>query len=202
MPARRTPPAARPMRADARRSRERILAAAVSAVAAQGAGASLEEIARRAGVGSATLHRHFPTRQALLEELFRDKVAALCARARELGDGREPGPALAAWLGAVAEHATTDRGLAAALIGGSAGGAPALGLTCHAMISEAGEALMARARQTGAVRPEVSLTDLLTLVTAICLVAEGHPSGAEQAGRLLALALNGVHPPRGPAAAP
>lgn len=74
----------RPLRADAQRNYDRILAAAGAAVAAHGTDASLEEIAREAGVGSATLHRHFPSRQALLEAVFRDRVETLCAKAADL----------------------------------------------------------------------------------------------------------------------
>lgn len=74
-------PDPRPQRADARRNQERILQAAATAIAHQGATASLEEIARQAGVGSATLHRHFPTRQSLLEAVFRTHVETLCTTA-------------------------------------------------------------------------------------------------------------------------
>ncbi|MCK2218759.1 TetR/AcrR family transcriptional regulator [Actinomadura sp. ATCC 31491] len=187
--------AARPMRADARRNHDRLLAAAAEAVAEQGAEASLEEIARRAGVGSATLHRHFPSRQRLLEALFRGKVEALCAAAGELAARLAPGPALDAWLRAVAAHAVSNRGLAAALLRGGQDGDPTLGATCHTMITETGADLLARARRAGAVRPEVGVTDLLKLVNAIALAAEGEPDGAAQAERLLTLALDGVRPP-------
>ncbi|MFC7643282.1 TetR/AcrR family transcriptional regulator [Streptosporangium lutulentum] len=80
------------MRADARRNHDRILVAASAAIAQHGAEASLEEIARHAGVGSATLHRHFPSRQALLEAVFRDRVETLCAKASELAAASTPAP--------------------------------------------------------------------------------------------------------------
>nr|BFE86984.1 TetR/AcrR family transcriptional regulator [Planobispora longispora] len=182
------------MRADARRNYERILTAAAEAVARHGAEASLEEIARRAGVGSATLHRHFPSRQALLEAVFRGKVEVLCASARDLAATRDPGPALGAWLRAVVAHAVSNRGLAASLMRGASGGDPALGATCHTMILDAGEEVLARARRAGAVRPDVSIADLLTLVSAISQATEGGPDGSAQADRLLGLALNGVRP--------
>ncbi|MEV4799423.1 TetR/AcrR family transcriptional regulator [Nonomuraea sp. NPDC049421] len=188
--------ATRPMRADARRNYDRILAAAAEAVAEHGAEASLEEIARRAGVGSATLHRHFPSRQLLLEAVFRDKVEALCATAAGLAAEPDPGQALATWLGAVARHAVTNRGLAASLMRGAHDAAhdgdPSLGATCHTMITDAGADLLARACRADAVRPDVSITDLLTLVNAICLAVEHEPDGAAQADRLLTLALTGV----------
>ncbi|MDA0635540.1 helix-turn-helix domain containing protein [Nonomuraea sp. MCN248] len=182
----------RPMRADARRNYDRILAVAAEAIAEHGAEASLEEIARRAGVGSATLHRHFPSRQRLLEAVFGDKVEALCAAATDLAVDPDPGQALATWLGAVARHAVSNRGLAASLMRGAHDGDPTLGATCHSMITNAGADLLARARRANAARPDVSITDLLTLVNAICLAVEQEPDGAAQADRLLTLALTGA----------
>ncbi|MFC9327612.1 TetR/AcrR family transcriptional regulator [Kitasatospora sp. NPDC057015] len=183
-----------PMRADARRNRERILAAAGSVVADQGAEASLEEIARRAGVGSATLHRHFPSRQVLLEAVFRSRVEALCATAHDLLADPDPGNALTTWLRAVGAHAVANRGLGTSLMGGARDGDPALGHTCHAMIVDAGAELLARARQAHAVRPEVTVTQLLRLVGAIALATEQEPGGAAEADQLVTLAIEGVRP--------
>ncbi|GGS84146.1 TetR/AcrR family transcriptional regulator [Nonomuraea spiralis] len=190
----RTTSTERPMRADARRNYDRILATAAEAVAEHGAEASLEEIARRAGVGSATLHRHFPSRQRLLEAVFRGKVEALCDTAVDLAAGPDPGRALASWLGAVARHAVSNRGLATAMMRGAHDGDPALGATCHSMITDAGAGLLARAREANAARADVSITDLLKLVNAICLAVEQEPDAGAQAERLLGLALTGVHP--------
>jgi AcrR family transcriptional regulator len=176
------------MRADARRNRERIVAVAGTAIAEHGADASLEEIARRAGVGSATLHRHFPTRQALLEAVFRDRVEALCALARSTAADLPPGPALAAWLRAVGRHAAVNRGLAASLLRGAD---PSLGASCHAMITAAGEELLTAARRAGDVRADVDVVDLLKLANALSLATEGDPAEAD---RLLTLALAGIHP--------
>src|ERR1700729_804622 len=92
----------RPMRADARRNYELLVAQATEAIADRGADdVSLEEIARRAGVGIGTLYRHFPTRQSLLEAVFRDQVDALARRAEELGSASSPGSALEEWLRAM-----------------------------------------------------------------------------------------------------
>jgi AcrR family transcriptional regulator len=193
--------AGRSMRADARRNYERILAAAGAAIAQHGAEASLEEVARRAGVGSATLHRHFPSRQALLEAVFQDRVETLCAKARELAADLDPGPALVAWLRAVGAHAASNRGLATSLIRGATDGDPTLGATCHMMIMDAGGELLTRARKAHTVRPDVAITDLLKLVSAISLAAEQEPDGAAEADRLLALAIDGVHPRGAPATA-
>lgn len=188
------PAIGRPMRADARRNRDRILAAAEAAIARDGADASLEEIARRAGVGSATLHRHFPSRRALLEAVFHGRVEALCARAHGLAGNSEPGPALVAWLRAVGAYVADTRGLAASLLDGARDGDPPRGDTCYAMIADAGGRLLRRAREAGAVSPGVSIDDLLALVNAISLAAEQGPNGAAEADRLLALALDGIRP--------
>ncbi|HEY3753196.1 MAG TPA: helix-turn-helix domain-containing protein [Pseudonocardiaceae bacterium] len=169
------------MRADARRNYERLLAVADVVVAEQGADASLEEIARRAGVGSATLHRHFPGRYAVLEAVFRDRVAALCALATE------PGIDVVTWLRAVVTHAATNRGLGAALMTGERG--TELGSSSHALITTAGETLLVRAQQAGAVRAGVSIADLLTVVGAIAQATEQEP---DRADRLLTLLINGV----------
>ncbi len=112
-----SPPA--PMRSDARRNRERLLAAAMSAFTEQGADdASLEEIARRAGVGIGTLYRHFPTRQSLLESVYRDQVEALCERAVSL-QGEAPAAALVSWLRALVAFSVTKRNLVAGLLAGA-----------------------------------------------------------------------------------
>ena len=185
----------RQMRADARRNYDRIIAAAEAAIAQHGADASLEEIARRAGVGSATLHRHFPSRQALLEAVFHDRVEALCAQARELAGDAEPGPALVIWLRAVGAYAAATRGLAASLIPGVRAGDPPDSDTCHAMLSDAGGELLHRAQEAGTVRPEVSIVDLLTLVNAISLVTEQDAGGTAEANRLLTFAIDGISSP-------
>jgi AcrR family transcriptional regulator len=177
------------MRADARRNVDRIIAAAEALIAVHGADASLEEVARRAGVGSATLHRHFPSRQALLEAVFKDRVEALCAKADALLAAPDPTEALFTWLRAVGAHAVANRGLGASLM---RGGDPTLGNTCHDMIINAGDALLARARTADAVRPEIAITHLLKLVSAISLATEHEPDGPAEADRLLAIAIDGV----------
>ncbi|MFG2823958.1 TetR/AcrR family transcriptional regulator [Kitasatospora sp. NPDC048365] len=183
-----TPPR-RPLRADARRNVERIVVAAGALVAEHGADASLEEVARRAGVGSATLHRHFPSRQALLEAVFKERVQALCAKAGELLADPDPGDALAGWLRAVATHAVANRGLGASLMRDAD---PALGESCHEMITSAGDALLVRARAAGAVRPGIAIAQVLKLVGAIALATEQDADGPAEADVLLAIAMDGV----------
>src|SRR5215472_5244918 len=103
-----------PKRADARRNYERLIAAAAAVFAERGADdVSLEEIARRAGVGIGTLYRHFPTRQALLEAVYIDQVESLSARAGELLRAESPADALAEWLRAMVKFSSTKRSMTA-----------------------------------------------------------------------------------------
>jgi AcrR family transcriptional regulator len=184
--------ARRPLRADARRNYERILAAAQEAFAAHGADASLEEIARRAGVGSATLHRHFPSRRSLLEVVFHDRVEALCTKAQEHAEKSEPGAALFSWLRDLNAYAAASRGLAASLLhDGRNADLLQQNDGCKMMITTAAGELLGRAQQTGAVRPGIRTEDLLTLVNAISLATEHHDDDA-QAGRLLDIAIGGM----------
>jgi AcrR family transcriptional regulator len=167
------------MRADAERNRARLLSVASEVVAEQGAAASLEEIARRAGVGSATLHRHFSSRPALLDAVFADRVAALCATATELSAAEDTGAALVAWLREIVRHAARNRGLGASLLAGT-------GESCHDRIVAAGERLVARAAAD--LRPDVTVSELLALANGIALATE---PDAELADRLLTLAAEG-----------
>ncbi|MEV0065078.1 helix-turn-helix domain-containing protein [Amycolatopsis sp. NPDC050768] len=176
------------MRADARRNYERLLATAVEVVAEQGADASLEEIARRAGVGSATLHRHFPGRAALLEAVFRERVENLCTLAAELATAPSPGDALVTWLRAVVAHASAARGLGAALLLGAKEGRE-----YHAKILDAGHRLLARAQQAGEANEATGTDDLLLLVNAISLATE---DDADRADALLTLVVAGVRRPK------
>ncbi|MGW0687107.1 TetR/AcrR family transcriptional regulator [Streptomyces sp. NPDC002754] len=191
-------------RADARRNYERILAVAEEEVAARGAEASLEQIARVAGVGSATVRRHFPTRRALLEAVSRHRIEALSARARELDgrsgkDGKSDGrkgegrKALLEWLGEVVAYCVTARGLAAAL-SYDEGHDPVGGNSCAAALIEAGEPLLRGAAREGAVAPGVTVEDLITLAVGLTLATEHHPEPAARADALLALAVAGISP--------
>ncbi|WP_306207205.1 TetR/AcrR family transcriptional regulator [Actinoplanes sp. RD1] len=177
------------MRADAQRNYDRIVSAADDLVARDGAEVSLEEVARRAGVGSATLHRHFPGRLALLQAVFRDRIAVLLDRARELAETGPPGESLVRWLHELNEYVTTSRGLAAALL--ARGERLAEDDSCGVKTAAASETLVARAREAGAVRPDVSAEDLVVLVSGISLAAGGDPGLSR---RLLGLALTGIAP--------
>ncbi|MEV4758444.1 helix-turn-helix domain-containing protein [Micromonospora sp. NPDC049559] len=183
-------------RADARRNYARILAVAEDEVAANGAAASLEQIARVAGVGSATVRRHFPTRRALLEAVSRQRIEALSVRARELtgrGDSRD---ALLEWLGEVVAYCVSARGLAAALTYDGAGSDPVHDNACSAALEEAAGPLLQRAARDGAVATSVTVADLITLIVGIVLATEHHPDHAVRADRLFRLAVAGLSPRR------
>lgn len=184
-------------RADARRNYARLLAVAEEEIAVHGADASLEQIARVAGVGSATVRRHFPTRRALLEAVFRERVETLCAHARDLTARADTRAALLEWLGAVTADAATIRGLAIALTRDPAADPGAQDNCCSAQLTEAGGPLARRAADDGALAPGVTIDDLLALITGIALATEHHPDPAAEAGRLFGLAVAGVSPRQG-----
>jgi AcrR family transcriptional regulator len=181
-------------RADARRNYARILAVAEEEVAARGAGASMEQIARTAGVGSATVRRHFPTRHALLEAVSRNRIEALCVRAQELtgtGDSRD---ALLEWLSDVVSYCVSARGMAVALAYDDAGADLVHGNSCSAALGDAAGPLLQLAKQDGAVAADVTVADLITLIVGITLATEHHPDPAARAERLFRVAVTGVSP--------
>ena len=183
----------RPMRADAQRNYARLLDAARAAFVERGADdVSLEEIARRAGVGIGTLYRHFPTRQALLEAVYRDQVDTLSARAEELLRTESPEEALAEWMRALLEFSSTKRSMTSALLA-TLGTDSELLSACVTVIRTAAEALLARAQQAGVVRPDADAGDLMRLVHAVNIATEKAPDPG-QADRMLALILDGLRP--------
>jgi AcrR family transcriptional regulator len=187
-----TPPAARTQRADAQRNVERLIAAAREAFAAHGANAPLDDIARAAGVGAGTLYRHFPTRLALLEAVYRDSVQRLCADGERLAATEPPADALIDWLNGFVTVVSQKRGLAAALT--EEGRASELFAQCHGLINSTGAALLDRAKAAGAVRDEVALGDLLKMAKAFANAAETSPEGPALAERLLVLSMDGLRP--------
>ncbi|GAB3410122.1 TetR/AcrR family transcriptional regulator [Flindersiella endophytica] len=172
------------MRADARRNRDRLVAIAAGVIAEEGPDASLNEIARLAGVGPGTLYRHFPTRDELLIAVFRDRIETLCAKASEFAADNAPGEALAAWLHAMLAHALTDRGLAATM----AIKESKSGFDCSAMLHSAASGLLTRAQQAAAIRPDLEVDDLFQLVIGIASATGDH----RQAARLLGFTLDGL----------
>ncbi|MEU9447594.1 TetR/AcrR family transcriptional regulator [Streptomyces sp. NPDC048277] len=180
------------MRADARRNHDRLLAEARTVFAEHGTDASLEDVARRAGVGIGTLYRHFPNRHALMSAVFEDAVNELLDRAQELLNTPEPCAALLTWLREVVTHAAEYRGLSRALMSVSSADPASALARCGTPMREAGTALLTRAQETGAVREDVQIGDLLQLTHAIALASEESPGDPDLADRLLELTLRGL----------
>lgn len=175
-----------PVRADGRRSHQELLTAARDTFAADGTDASLREVARRAGVSIATLYRHFPTREALLEALLADAFDALVARAGELSAAGRAGQAFAAWTGELTEAIARYDGLPAVV-------AVALqdpGSTLHASCARLGATaarLLADAQRSGDIRPDLKADELLALVSAVAWTAGRTSQAAGQATRQAAV---------------
>ena len=182
---------ARPKRADARRNYEKLLSAAREAFAEGGEATSLEEIARRAGVGIGTLYRHFPSRQALLEAVYVNEVEEVARSAEEL-DGGDPWESLNAWFERVISYFATKRALWAELLDYLAPDAP-LFMTCRASLFSAGEPLLRRAQDAGVVRTDVEFWDVMHMVGGIAKIPTNDPKQVE---RILRVALDGLryHP--------
>ncbi len=183
-----TPTEDRPRRADARRNHDLLLAAAKEIFDEHGVDAPLDDIARRAGVGNATMYRHFPTRRELIIAVYSDEVAELCARGEALLGAADPGDALFAWLRDFVAHVATKRDLALAVPDDRAGQRPALFDQWHEAMRGAASALLGRARDAGAVRADLAVAELLALANGIALTAPD----ADRLDRLLTLVRYGT----------
>jgi AcrR family transcriptional regulator len=184
------------MRADARRNHGRLLAAAGEAFTERGADdVSLEEIARRAGVGIGTLYRHFPTRQALLEAVYRDQVDALGARAAGLIQADSPAAALAEWVTALVTFGKAKRSLTTALLE-VLDKDSALLSSSRDVLRGATDELLARAQRAGVARTDVRGTDVMRLAHGVSMTAD-LGQDPDQAERMLTLILDGLLGPAG-----
>ncbi|MFJ9151169.1 TetR/AcrR family transcriptional regulator [Streptomyces sp. NPDC102270] len=173
----------RPHRKDAARNYDALLAAAREAFAEHGAEASLEDIARRAGVGIGTLYRNFPTRRHLFESVYADEVNTLVRVAQEVAD-REPWEALTAWLDRFAGYMVTKRAVREALNDESE-----IFAACRESMYAAGGPLFARAQEAGEAREDMDFTDLLRMIAGITATAFDDDV---QRDRVLSIALDGV----------
>jgi AcrR family transcriptional regulator len=176
-----------PVRADARRNYEALVEQAKLAFAEFGADASLDEIARRAGVASGTLYRHFPTRLDLIEVVLAEQIGELVVLGRRLLAAEDELAALATWLRAALTHGLTYQGLSAAMLNSALRQDAAS--AWHADLFEVAAALLARARQAGRVVADADPADVLKLIGAIALAGPADPA---QADRLLALVMTGL----------
>ena len=152
--------AARGGRADARRNRERLLTAAKAAFAELGAGVSLEEIARRAGVGIATLYRNFDSREAMLEAVYRLDVESHSASATKLLETMAPSDALHEWMRRALDYAATKRGMSSALASISDGSSELYAYSSR-LYADASTLLVQRATESGDIREGVDPMELL-----------------------------------------
>ena len=192
-PAPPTAPAAqqRP-RADAVRNRESVLSAATRVFAASDTEPSMREIARRAGVGVATLYRHFPTRQALVEAVYRDQVVRLSTGARSLLESHPPARALRLWMDLFADWLATKHGMTDTLLAMVDTGEISLGHSRDELLSAIATLLEAGAA-AGEIRPDISAEDLAAALLGVLAVCAKRGQ-REQAERLLDLLMDGLRP--------
>jgi AcrR family transcriptional regulator len=177
-------------RADALRNRDRVLEAAKTVFSAGGSDASLEAVAREAGVGIGTLYRHFPTREALYEAVYRREVEQLGELAEDLKGEASPVDALRRWLRANVEFVATKKGMAAALA--LAAGPPSeLTALSYDRLTKAIAILLGRAVAAGEIRADVSAEDLLRTLVGMCLMHD-QPGWQASVMRMLDVLIDGL----------
>jgi len=175
--------------------------AAESAFAAAGAGVQVDEIARRAGVGVGTLYRHFPTKEALFEAIVLDRLAQLVDAARALAPSADPAGALFGFLDRLVHQGIAKRDLADALAGSGFEERIATSGLVQELEQSIGT-LLARAQATGTVREDVTVADLVGLVSGTCMAAERPGAAACSPARMLAIVCDGLRVPAEEHAAP
>ena len=190
--ARTTTGSVRKPRADGQRNRERLMEAAKAAFADVGADVSLEEIARRAGVGIGTLYRHFPSRDAIVEAVYRREVVQLASSAERLLGQMSPGDALQQWMRLFVDYIATKKVIAAAL-GALAGGTADLYATSGAQISGALSLLVERAAAAGDIRASADPGDLQRALVGFTY-GNASPGWQASALRLIDLLMDGLRP--------
>jgi AcrR family transcriptional regulator len=177
-------------RADAIRNRERVLEAAKIVFSAGGPDASLEAVARQAGVGIGTLYRHFPTREDLFEAVYRREVEQLSELAEQLKDDAAPTEALRRWLRSTVQFVATKKGMMAALaVVVSANSELAAYSSAH--LTAAIDALLSRAVAAGEVRADVNADDLLRALVGMCYMHD-QPGWQDSVVRLLDVFVDGL----------
>jgi AcrR family transcriptional regulator len=183
-------PGAKPLRVDARRNRDRLLEVAAAVFAANGVGASLEDIARRAGVGIGTLYRHFPTREHLVEVLYRREVEVLCAAAEDLALQHPPDVALAEWMQCLVGFIAAKRGMADSL-------RILLSTNSELFADTSGMVPLALRRLTeaavadGSIRGDIDSSDILQALSGI-YAAPDTPDWQARSRRLVSLLMDGL----------
>jgi AcrR family transcriptional regulator len=185
-------PAARKPRSDGQRNRELLLEVARQAFTESGANVSLDEVARRAGVGPGTLYRHFPTRDALLESVYRTEVGKLAAAQRTFSETMPPAEALRAWMRLFVDYIAAKQIIAPAL-NTVVGGPSRVFESTGELIKAAIRALVNRAIENGDVRPDIDPLDLLRALVGVSYVAS-MPDWPASAKRLVDILIAGSRP--------
>src|SRR5215831_5936500 len=185
-------PAERKPRTDAQRNRERILEVAKEAFTRHGADASLDDIAKEAGVGAGTLYRHFPARDALLEAVYRSEVERLAAAERKFAETLPPIEALRAWMLLFVDYIATKHIIAPAL-NTLVGGPSKLYEGSRDQIQGAIDSLVKRAIKSGDIRRDLEPFDLLRALVGVSNVASG-PGWQQSARRLVDILIAGSRP--------
>ena len=184
--------AARKPRTDAQRNRERILEVAKEAFTRSGADTSLDDIAKQAEVGPGTLYRHFPTRDALLEAVYRIEVEKLAAAERELSQKLPPVEALRAWMFLFVDYIATKQIIASAL-NTLVGGPSKVYEASRSQVQGAIDALVKRAIKSGDIRKDLDPFDLLRALIGVSNVASS-PDWKQSARRLVDILITGSRP--------
>ncbi|MFE2944289.1 TetR/AcrR family transcriptional regulator [Streptomyces sp. NPDC059255] len=184
----------RPLRADARRNRVRVLEVAKAVLARDGTAASMREIARQAEVGLATVYRQFPTKEALFEAIVTEQTREIAGQAQSLADDENPGEAFFAFFTYAVTSSTGQKMLVDALADAGVDiNAGELGQANRAMLDGA-EILLVRAQQAGAVRKDMGMRELGALVSAACLAAERQHWDEDLRTRVLGIFFDGLSP--------
>lgn len=179
----------RRVRADALRNRERLLTVAAAAFAERGAEVPLEDIAAGAGVGIGTLYRHFPTRDALVEAVYRHEVEVLCARADELLAKLPPDEALAEWMQLFVTHVRTKRGMISILKPMMTDNA-SLSAETKGRALECASRLLAAGVAAGSIRDDIDGADVVRAISGICMSTDQDQSRAGE--RLITVIVDGL----------
>lgn len=182
-----------PLRADARRNRQRVLEAAEIVLARDGVAAKMEKIAQQAGVGVGTVYRHFQTKETLIAAIMRARLSSLVAEATVLGEAPDPGPALFAFFTRMVTQSRTKRTFSDALAAAGIDIAPqtrGAGLELQAAL----EVPLRRAQEAGAVREDVDVKELTALMAGVSAAAERVGWDEEVQDKALALVFDGLRP--------
>ena len=185
-------PAKRKPRTDALRNRERILEVAKGAFTRHGAATSLDDIAKQAGVGAGTLYRHFPTRDALIEAVYRSEVEKLAAAERKFTETMPPIDALRTWMLQFVDHIAAKQIIAPAL-NSVVGGPSKLYEGSHGLVHGAIDTLVKRAIKSGDIRKDLDPFDLLRALIGVSHIAAG-PGWQQSARRLVDILITGSRP--------